>query len=35
MTRRKYVRRVRGGPRGTVTVKKHETVSVAPRNPFE
>lgn len=35
VTRRKYVRRVRGAPRGTVTVKKHETIVVAPRNPFD
>ena len=35
VTRRKYVRRVRGGPRGTVTVKKHESLNVTPRNPFE
>jgi predicted ribosome quality control (RQC) complex YloA/Tae2 family protein len=35
LTRRKYVRRIRGAPRGTVTVKKHETLSVVPRHPFE
>ena len=35
LTRRKYVRRVRGAPRGTVTVKKHESVRVVPRHPFE
>ena len=35
VTRRKHVRRIRAAPRGTVTVKKHETLSVPPRNPFE
>lgn len=35
VTRRKNVRRARGAPRGTVTVKKHETLHVVPRNPFE
>lgn len=35
VTRRKYVRRIRGAPRGTVTVKKHESILVAPKNPFE
>jgi predicted ribosome quality control (RQC) complex YloA/Tae2 family protein len=35
VTRRKFVRRVRGAPRGTVTVKKHEALRVSPRHPFE
>jgi len=35
VTRRKYVRRIRGAPRGTVTVKKHESILAAPKNPFE
>lgn len=35
VTRRKYVRRVRGAPRGTVSVKKQETVAASPKNPFE
>ncbi len=32
-TRRKYVRKVRGAPPGTVTVKRFETVRVRPRQP--
>jgi predicted ribosome quality control (RQC) complex YloA/Tae2 family protein len=32
-TRRKYVRRLRGAPPGTVTVKRSETVRVQPRCP--
>ena len=35
VTRRKYVRRARGAPRGTVIVKKGQSIVVAPRNPFE
>jgi predicted ribosome quality control (RQC) complex YloA/Tae2 family protein len=35
VTRRKYVRRIRGAPRGTVTVKKHTSVAAVPKNPFE
>jgi predicted ribosome quality control (RQC) complex YloA/Tae2 family protein len=35
VTRRKYVRRIRGGPRGTVTVKKATSIRVKPRHPFE
>jgi len=34
-TRRKNVRRVRGAPPGTVTVKRSETVRVRPRPPRE
>jgi predicted ribosome quality control (RQC) complex YloA/Tae2 family protein len=32
-TRRKYVRRIRGAPPGTVRVKRSETVRVKPRRP--
>ena len=32
-TRRKYVRRLRGAPPGTVTVKRFETVRVRPGLP--
>jgi predicted ribosome quality control (RQC) complex YloA/Tae2 family protein len=35
VTRRKYVRRIRGRRAGTVTVKKHESVLVSPKNPFD
>ena len=34
-TRRKYVRRIRGAPPGTVRVKRSETVRVRPRRPPE
>ena len=33
-TRRKYVRRIRGAPPGTVRVKRFETVRVRPRRPL-
>jgi predicted ribosome quality control (RQC) complex YloA/Tae2 family protein len=32
-TRRKYVRRARGAPRGTVILKRFETIRVAARRP--
>ena len=34
-TRRKYVRRVRGAPPGTVTLKRFQTVRVRPAVPLE
>jgi predicted ribosome quality control (RQC) complex YloA/Tae2 family protein len=33
VTRRKYVRRARGAPRGTVILKRFRSVSVEPREP--